>query len=129
MIKTVAADLIKDQKRQNEMQIMIDNVSSQVDDLQHIYRIDADRTLEIDNIYAEYMNKIKKNRSTMEEVLEEKQVALENQEQDTQQVLFRLLLVIERIKSLRKTLNKLEIKKKNNKKLEKEVLSAFLKQK
>ena len=129
MIKTVAADLIKDQKRQNEMQIMIDNVSSQVDDLQHIYRIDADRTLEIDNIYAEYMNKIKKNRSTMEEVLEEKQVALENQEQDTQQVLFRRLLVIERIKSLRKTLNKLEIKKKNNKKLEKEVLSAFLKQK
>ena len=80
MIRTITADMIQDQKKQNEMQIMIDNVSNQVSDLQHIYRLDADRTLEIENIHADYISKIKKNRETMAEVLEEKQVILQNSE-------------------------------------------------
>ena len=33
MINSISIDIIKDQKRQNEMQNMIDNVSNQVNDL------------------------------------------------------------------------------------------------
>ena len=50
MIKTINDDLIHDLKKQQQIETMIQNVSTQLLGLNHINRIDTDRTLEIENI-------------------------------------------------------------------------------
>lgn len=111
MITQLQKDIVVDEKKNKELQEMVNNVNNQADDLKHIYRIDNDRVLEIDNMHTDYLKRIKQDREEMQHFLDEKNVALQNHEVDVQQTLYRLMKAIERIKQLRKKLNKIDQKK------------------
>jgi len=111
MITQLQKDIVVDEKKDKELQEMVNNVNNQADDLKHIYRIDNDRILEIDNMHTDYLKRIKQDREEMQHFLDEKNVALQNHEVDVQQTLYRLMKAIERIKQLRKKLNKIDHKK------------------
>jgi len=65
MITQLQKDIVVDEKKNKELQEMVNNVNNQADDLKHIYRIDNDRILEIDNMHTDYLKRIKQDREEM----------------------------------------------------------------